>query len=222
MSVSVRGIAVGLGLGLGYLFGALPWGLWLGRWLRGVDVRTLGSRNLGATNVYRSLGAGIGIATLLLDIFKGAVPVWLVPRLPLAGAPLAASFPGGWEWCAIVVGLSAVAGHVWTCFANFRGGKGVATTVGVLLALSPPAFAVFVTVFVATVAISRFISLGSILGSIAFATSLAWFARGGVASPTFAIGALIALLVIARHRDNLVRLSRGQENRFQFKGGSGR
>ena len=79
-------------LALGYLSGSLPWGLWLGRWLRGVDVRTVGSRNLGATNVYRSLGPGIGIAVLMLDIAKGALPVWFVPAQALA-----AGFPGGPE-----------------------------------------------------------------------------------------------------------------------------
>src|SRR5438093_10287765 len=94
---------------IGYLCGALPWGLWLGRWFKGVDVRTLGSGNLGATNVYRSLGPALGIATLVLDMLKGALPTWLVP-----GLALAAAFPGGAEWCRLVVGFAAVAGHVWT------------------------------------------------------------------------------------------------------------
>jgi glycerol-3-phosphate acyltransferase PlsY len=216
--------AVLVAVGLGYFCGALPWGLWLGRWIRGVDVRTLGSKNLGATNVYRSLGAGIGLATLALDILKGALPVWLVPKLAWggSGSTLADVFPGGAAWCAIAVGLAAVAGHVWTCFAGFRGGKGVATTAGVLLTLSPPAFGVFAIVFVTTVAVTRFISLGSILGSVAFATALGWLAPGGPASPTFVVGVLIAGLVIARHRENIGRLLRGEERRFTFKGGANR
>ena len=207
-------VAIACSVLAGYVSGSLPWGLWLGRWLRGVDVRTLGSRNLGATNVYRTLGPAIGVAVLLLDIAKGAVPVWLVPSLPVTQA-----FPGGREWCALVVALAAVAGHVWTFLAGFKGGKGVATTVGVLLALSPPAFGVFVGVFIATVLVTRFISLGSILGSIAFAAALAVWARGGWRSPTFAFGVLIALLVIARHRENIQRLLAGTERRFSFKGG---
>src|SRR5437867_5924874 len=119
-------------LAVGYLSGSLPWGLWLGRWFRGVDVRDLGSKNLGATNVFRSLGRGLGLATLLLDMLKGAAPVWIVPHLAVAAA-----FPGGREACALAVALAAVAGHMWTFIAGFRGGKGVATTVGALLAVAP-------------------------------------------------------------------------------------
>src|SRR5881628_3443601 len=96
-------------LTLGYACGSLPWGLWLGRGFRGVDVRELGSKNLGATNVFRSLGRGLGLATLLLDVLKGALPVWIVPHLPVAAA-----FPGGREAGALAVALAAVAGHMWT------------------------------------------------------------------------------------------------------------
>ena len=209
-------LALAVSLGLGYLSGSLPWGLWLGRWVRGVDVRTLGSRNLGATNVYRSLGPFLGLATLVLDVAKGALPVALVPGLALTQA-----FPGGREWCRVAVAIAAVSGHVWTCFAGFRGGKGVATTVGILLALAPVSFGVFAGVFVATVALTRYVSLGSVLGSLAFAVSLGAVARGGFRSPTFAVGAVLALMVIVRHRDNLARLVRGTERRFSLKGGQG-
>jgi glycerol-3-phosphate acyltransferase PlsY len=198
-------------IAIGYLSGSLPWGLWLGRAFKGVDVRTLGSGNLGATNVYRSLGPGIGVATLLLDIAKGALPVWLVP---LSGP--GAAFPGGHAWCAIAVGLAAVLGHVWTFLAGFRGGKGVATTVGVLLSLSPPAFGVFMGVFLLTLLLTRYVSLGSILGAVAFTAALARFSDGGVRSPGFALGALLAVLVIVRHRDNIGRLARGEESKFAF------
>lgn len=202
-------------LALGYLSGSLPWGLWIGLGFKGVDVRTLGSRNLGATNVYRTLGPGIGVPVLLLDITKGALPTWLVPTLALTAA-----FPGGPEWCRLSVGLAAVLGHVFTLFAGFKGGKGVATTVGVLLALSPPAFVVFMAVFILTVAVTRFISLGSILGSLAFTLTLGWLASPRFQGPTFGFGVAIALLVIVRHADNIGRLVRGEERRFSFKGGA--
>jgi glycerol-3-phosphate acyltransferase PlsY len=199
-------------LGLGYLAGSLPWGLWLGRAMRGVDVRTLGSKNLGATNVYRSLGPAVGVPVLLLDVAKGALPTWLVP-----GMSACAAFPGGPEWCRLSVAAAAVLGHMFTVFAGFRGGKGVATTVGVLLALSPAAFAGFLGVFVITVALTRYISLGSILGSAAFAITLGLTHAGGWKSPTFVFGALLAAAVIYRHKDNIARLARGEERRFSFK-----
>jgi glycerol-3-phosphate acyltransferase PlsY len=207
-------LPVVVAVGLGYLSGSLAWGLWFGRALRGVDVRTLGSRNLGATNVYRTLGPAIGVPVLILDIAKGALPTWLIP-----GMALTADFPGGAEWCRLSVALAAVLGHVFTLFGGFRGGKGAATTAGVLLAVSPPAFLVTMVVFVTAVATTRFISLGSILGSIAFSVVLALTASGGVKSPSFGFGAAIALLVIVRHRDNIGRLLRGEERRFSFKGG---
>lgn len=199
---------------LGYALGSLPFGLWVGRTFRGVDVRSLGSGNLGATNVYRSLGRVLGVLTLFLDAGKGALAVALAGMLPGA-----AEGPGGVEIARIVAGLAAVAGHVWTFLAGFKGGKGVATTAGVLLAVSPAAFGVFAAVFVATVALSRYISLGSILGSVAFAASSAWTAPGGVRGPRFLFGALIALLVILRHRENIGRLVHGTERRFSFRGG---
>ncbi len=199
-------------LAIGYLCGACAFGLWLGRWFKGVDVRTMGSGNLGATNVYRSLGPALGVTTLVLDVAKGALPVWFVPVTRLG-----ADFPGGVEWCRIGVGLAAVAGHMWTCFARFRGGKGVAATVGVLLAIAPAAFGVFAAVFVLAVGITRYISVGSMLGALAFPVALAFLSPRGVASPTFAMGALLAVLVIARHRDNIARLARGEERRFAFR-----
>lgn len=208
--------AVAVSLGLGYLSGALPWGLWLGRWFRGVDVRTVGSRNLGATNVYRSLGPALGITTLLLDIAKGAVPVAVVP-----GMALTQPFPGGREWCMVWVAAAAVCGHMWTCFAGFRGGKGVATTVGVLLTLAPLAFGVFAVVFLGVLALTRYVSLGSVLGSVAFVATLGLLAEGGLRSPRFLVGLVLGALVVARHRANLARLAQGTERRFTLKGGQG-
>jgi glycerol-3-phosphate acyltransferase PlsY len=207
-------LALAATLLIGYVSGSLPWGLWLGFAFRGVDVRTIGSGNLGATNVYRSLGPAIGIATLLLDIAKGALPVWLLPH-----SALGAAFPGGPEWCALAAACAAVAGHVWTFLAGFKGGKGVATSAGVLLSLSPPSFGVFVAVFLVVLLVTRFVSLGSILGAVAFSIALARFSPAGLASPSFAVGVVLAALVIVRHKDNIARLLRGEERRFAFRRG---
>lgn len=194
-----------------YLCGALPFGWWLGLGFRGVDVRRMGSGNLGATNIYRSLGPALGIATLVLDIAKGWLPAQFLPQLAIA-----AQWPSV-EWCRLIVGLAAVAGHVWTVFAAFRGGKGVATTAGVLLAIAPVACGVFAAVFVLALAITRYVSVGSMLGALAFAIALAFLSPRGVTSPTFLVGALLAALVITRHRENIARLLRGEERRFAFR-----
>jgi glycerol-3-phosphate acyltransferase PlsY len=208
------GLAIAVAVLGGYLAGSLPWGLWLGRLARGIDIREHGSRNLGATNVYRTLGPPLGLLTLALDIAKGALPVWVLPRLSWTGA-----FPGGPSWCAVTVAITAVLGHVFTCFAGFRGGKGVATTVGVLLALSPQAFLVFVAVFLVTLLVTRYVSLGSVLGALAFSASLAWLAPRRWHDPIFAVGVVLALVVLVRHRENLRRLVRGEERRFAFARG---
>ena len=198
---------------LGYVCGACPWGLWLGRWFKGVDVRRFGSRNMGATNVYRSLGPALGVITLALDLLKGAVPVWIVPRLLVPGA-------GGWthELVAVAAGLGAVVGHVWSFWVGFKGGKGVATTAGVLLAVAPLAFAIFAVVFVATVAVTRFVSLGSTLGAIAFFAALVALTPDARSSPRVWLGATLVTLIVWRHRENYRRLARGEERRFSFRG----
>jgi glycerol-3-phosphate acyltransferase PlsY len=209
---------IALCLLVGYFFGACPWGLWLGRWFRGVDVRTLGSRNLGATNVYRSLGPALGTATLILDAAKGAIPVLLV--MGLRRGPMAWWAADPWSLMAVAAGLGAVLGHVFSFWIGFRGGKGVATTAGVLLALAPLAFAAFAIVFVATVALTRFISLGSTLGAIAFVVALNFQGPGLRADPRMWLGLAMTVLIVWRHRDNYRRLVRGEERRFSLRGGS--
>ncbi len=200
-------------VGIGYVCGSLPFGLWLGRWFRGVDVRTLGSGNLGATNVFRELGPGLGIATMVLDMLKGTLPVMFVMR-----SDAAATFPAGPEALGIVTALAAVLGHMFTFLAGFRGGKGVATTAGVVLALFPLAWLIAGSTFTLTVALSRYISLGSILGALAFATVVALTARGPHAGLQIGFAVAVALLIIARHHENLRRLARGEERRISWRG----
>lgn len=197
-----------------YLCGSLPWGLWLGRWFRGVDVRTVGSGNLGATNVLRSLGRTLGVATLVLDMAKGALPVALLPRTAWGDA-----FPGGPFACGIAAAVAAVLGHMFTVFAGFRGGKGVATTAGVVLALFPAAFGLAALAFVLVVARWRYISLGSIVAAVVFAAAVAVLARGPLAGVQRGFALAIAALVVLRHRDNIARLRQGTERRFSWGAG---
>ncbi len=204
---------VGSALAIGYVCGSLPFGLWLGQWFRGVDVRTLGSGNLGATNVFRELGPRLGIATMVLDMLKGTLPVLLVSRTALG-----ASFPGGADAAGIATALAAVLGHMFTFLAGFRGGKGVATTAGVVLALFPLAWVIAGSVFTVTVMLSRYISLGSILGALAFATVVAWTSHGPRAAIQIAFAILVSGLIIARHHQNVRRLLRGQEPRISWRG----
>ncbi|MBI1797010.1 MAG: glycerol-3-phosphate 1-O-acyltransferase PlsY [Candidatus Eisenbacteria bacterium] len=201
---------------IGYVVGSCPWGLWLGRWVKGVDVRTVGSKNMGATNVYRSLGPALGLGTLVLDAAKGALPVWLATRLPHPHMHTPAWIIASG---AVSAGLGAVLGHVFSFWTGFRGGKGVATTAGVLLALAPLAFAAFAIVFVATVAVSRFISVGSTLGALAFFVTLIVTTPGPAASPRVWLGALLVALIVWRHRENYARLARGEERPFSLGGG---
>jgi glycerol-3-phosphate acyltransferase PlsY len=200
---------------IGYVSGACPWGLWLGLVFKGVDVRTVGSKNMGATNVYRSLGPALGVTTLLLDAAKGAIPVWLATSMygRITGSPWFA------ETCGVVAGLGAVLGHVFSFWTGFRGGKGVATTAGVLLALAPLAFAAFAVVFVVTVAVTRYISLGSTLGSLAFLAALIATTTAPATSPRVWLGAVLVALIVWRHRENYARLARGEERRFSLRSG---
>ena len=184
--------------GAAYLVGSVPFGYLIGR-ARGVDVRTVGSRNIGATNVYRTVGKGWGLLAFLCDFLKGLLPT------------LAAAGRGGDGNLAVCVGLACVVGHTLTVFMRFRGGKGVATAFGMMIALAPwPTLAAF-GVFAVTVWLSHYISLGSILAAVTLGV-LVWFVpclpllRG--------VATAIAVFVIVKHRTNIVRLAKGCENRI--------
>jgi len=188
-----------------YLLGSLPFSVWIAR-AYGVDVRKVGSGNPGATNVLRSAGRGPGILALLCDIAKGVAAVLLARALT--------DSPAWWGWAA----LAAVCGHVFSIFLRFRGGKGVATAAGALGAVSPSALGVTLAVFVVAVAATRYVSLGSILGALAFPIAL-WFvlARELDAGPRLALmtsTSLIAFVVLLRHRANFARLLSGTENKL--------
>src|SRR6185369_6102685 len=144
-------------LPVAYLIGAIPFGYLLVKWKTGADVRAAGSGNIGATNVLRTTGRAAGVATLLLDIGKGYLAVWLAGRLT-----------GGNIWCTSLAALAVMAGHAFPVFLGFKGGKAVASFVGAFLYLTPLALAAVTLVFAAAVAYSRYVSLGSVLGAGTF------------------------------------------------------
>ena len=182
-----------------YLLGSIPTGLLIGKAL-GVDIRTAGSGNIGATNVYRTLGRKVGIMTLVGDCLKGLLPVVVARRLGFSDPWLAA------------VCLAAFLGHVYTVFLAFKGGKGVATALGVFLGISPLAVSAAVVVFSLVLYRWRYVSLASISAAAAMP-----FVVGLVeGSPLLtAMTLAISLLVIWKHRENIGRLRAGTENRFK-------
>ena len=184
-----------------FAVGSIPWGLLVTKWVAGVDVRKVGSGNVGATNVARALGRGWFFVVFALDAAKGAAPVMLLPGF--AGRQET-------EWLRVACGLAAVLGHVFSPFLGFKGGKGVATAAGVMAALAPwPALCTF-GVFLVTFAALRFVSLASVVAAVALAPLA--FALG---SPREIVifGVLAAALVIVRHRSNLARIAAGTEPR---------
>jgi glycerol-3-phosphate acyltransferase PlsY len=199
------GIAVGA-----YLLGSIPFGYILVRLTRGEDVRASGSGNIGATNVARSGGKGLGILTLALDTFKGWLPVWVVLHLP--GMPVANDRQ--LHVLAAAVALLAVLGHMFTIWLRFKGGKGVATGLGVFLALAPAAVLISVALFAVIFALTRYVSLGSIVAAASFPIILL-IREGNIFGPWgMALTTTVAVLVIVRHHQNIGRLVNGTESRF--------
>ena len=184
-----------------YLLGSIPFGYAAGRLAR-VDLRATGSGNTGATNVYRSLGLWGAVPVILLDVLKGFLPAWLFPM-----------WDGeAWPYLAIVYGIAAVAGHVWSVFLRLRGGKGVATAAGVMLALAPIAAAIAMLVWIGLVLITGFVSVASLIAA-ALVPVLAYFEDAPIETIVFSLG--IASFVWWTHRSNLVRLVRGEELGFR-------
>ena len=194
---------------IAYLLGSVPTGYLLVKLFRHEDIRSVGSGNIGATNVMRSGGKGLGAATFLLDVLKGAAPVliaaWIAPQL----AP--AIPPRDLEALAAVV---AVLGHMFPAWLGFRGGKGVATGFGVFLIAAPLAALASISLFAAVLLLTRYVSLASILGAASFPL-FAWFlVRGDKPAPFVAAQIIVAMLIILKHHENIRRLATGTENRF--------
>jgi acyl phosphate:glycerol-3-phosphate acyltransferase len=197
-----------------YLLGSIPTGYLLVRFFRKQDIRTLGSGNIGATNVIRSGARGLGVATFILDTLKGCAAVWLgalvapmlLPDLPVRNVEALAA-------------LFAVLGHMFPAWLSFRGGKGVATGFGVFLVAAPLAALASITVFALVFAISRFVSLASIIGAAVFPIFAWYFVHGERPAFFIMVQAIVAFLIIGKHHQNIRRLLSGTENRFGSRQG---
>ena len=188
-----------------YLLGAVPSSYLLARWMGGIDLRQVGSRNLGATNLYRQLGWKAAIPAGLFDLAKGAVPVALATR-----------FGDGPAWWPRMVGLGAVLGHVYSPFVGFKGGKGVATAAGVFLALAPASVGVAAVVWIGLLKLTGYMSVASLTGAASFATATPLLYRGQSVL-SWAAAAACAFIVFT-HRSNVGRLIAGTEARFGRRG----
>jgi glycerol-3-phosphate acyltransferase PlsY len=192
-----------------YLLGSIPTGFLLVRIFRHQDIRSVGSGNIGATNVLRSGGKGLGAATFLIDMLKGCSAVWLGALL---GALLMPATPV--RTAQAIAALCAVLGHMFPVWLHFRGGKGVATGFGVFLVAAPAAALAAISVFFLVLLLSRYVSLASILGSASFPV-FAWFLVSGPRPAAFiAAQFAVALLIIAKHHQNIRRLLAGTESRL--------
>jgi acyl phosphate:glycerol-3-phosphate acyltransferase len=195
-----------------YLLGSIPTAVWIGKWLHKTDVREHGSGNAGATNVIRVLGWKTGIPVLLIDLAKG----WLATMMPVfldAAEPGTAMITN----LQIAAGLFAITGHIFPVFAGFRGGKGVATMFGVLLALHPLLTLLCIGVFLTVLIITGIVSVSSMIAGIAFPVFL--FLLFNTPSSVFKVFSIIvAIALLLTHRKNIGRLLRGEEKKLSFSG----
>ncbi|AOZ91385.1 glycerol-3-phosphate 1-O-acyltransferase PlsY [Paenibacillus crassostreae] len=191
-----------------YLLGSISFSVLLAKMLKGIDIRQYGSGNAGATNTLRVLGKGPAIVVLLLDVLKGIVAVWIGKWL------------GGDEaWIPALCGIAAIMGHNWPIYFNFRGGKGVATTIGVMATLSflPALLAGIIAII--SIVLTRYVSLGSLI--LVLLTPVFLLILGGYPQPVFWTSIIIAIFVFWRHRSNIVKIVQHRENKIG-SGGSGK
>lgn len=202
-------LALGIRCLLAYLLGSLMGSLIVGRFFGGVDIRTQGSGNAGGTNALRTQGKIFALWVMIIDIGKGAAAAWLVPSIPLP-------VPGGHAldgpWIAAVCGLFCIVGHVWPVFFGFRGGKGAATYVGATAVLAPVALIPGLFVFAATLTLSGYVGLSTILSTWGIVLFAAVYS--GLGSPFFVYALAAACFIAYTHRSNIQRLRQGNENRF--------
>ena len=201
-----------------YFLGSIPFGYLLVRIFRGEDVRQTGSGNIGATNVARTGSKGLAIATLLLDALKGYIAVAHVFHFASHHPDHVPDFgPHAVYVLAALAALFALLGHMFPIWLRFKGGKGVATAVGAFLGIAPAAIGVVLVLFVAIVAFTRYVSLGSMVGAAVFPPAAWWLNPETRSAMVMLFIGASSLLIIARHKDNIRRLLAGNENRFGGK-----
>ena len=204
-----------LSAALAYLAGSIPFGYLMGL-TRGVDIRTVGSGNIGATNVFRTLGKKLGILTFALDVAKGVAAVSVVPKGVWLAAGAGSPPLGALVACAAAVML----GHAFPVFLGFKGGKGVATGLGLAIGLAPHSALLGLAVWIAVFGATRYVSVGSVCAAVVVGVAPWWLDRppdGGAGwNAVCAAISVLAALVVLKHRSNLARLARGTENRFCF------
>lgn len=198
-----------------YLLGSIPTAYLFGKILKGVDIRKVGSGNVGATNAMRILGKGPGISVLFLDILKGFIAVMFLGSYFINKPVLFSS-----ESLLILMGISCICGHNWTIFLQFKGGKGIATSFGVLIALAARiaglniALIYVILIWFIVFIISRMVSLASILAALFLPVFCILFKQSG---PVIALSLLLSAFVVIRHKANILRIAKGQESRLYFR-----
>jgi acyl phosphate:glycerol-3-phosphate acyltransferase len=206
---------------LSYLVGSFPTALVIGKYFKGVDIRTQGSKNLGSTNAFRVLGWKLGLLVQLIDIIKGAVATLLISKLFYGALPFENRTPfEDITVVQIIAGISAIIGHVWTVFAGFKGGKGINTAAGMLLSLAPIDASISIGIFIVVLIFSGYVSLGSIAAAFAFPSTM--FIRENIFGVEIAgyhtliyFSIVVCIFLIYNHRANIKRLMYGEENRFE-------
>lgn len=194
-----------------YLIGSIPTAVWVSRLFYGKDVREHGSGNAGATNTIRVLGYKAGMPVLIFDVFKGWLAVQLVVWIQFPEIPVEQLI-----YVKIGCAVAAVVGHIFPIYAGFRGGKGVGTLAGVGLALYPVALLIVLGIFILTIAVTRYVSVSSILGAISF-PFVVYFITGERNAALLGLAIFVALFIPATHWKNIKRLLKGEENRFDFR-----
>ncbi len=196
-----------------YLFGSFPTAILAGKILKKIDIRHYGSGNAGATNVFRVLGWKAGLGVLLIDMLKGFIPVFFI-------APYFQPDPNTVIYYQVAAAVAAIAGHIWTIFAGFKGGKGVGTSAGAFLGLAPLPLLTALLFFIIIVGLTQYVSLGSLLASLVFLLVLLlqkYMFGVAISNVLIYLSVVIVALIWFAHRGNIKRLLQGTENKIEFK-----